>query len=365
MGKAVLIGLLLTGACRLGFDPEDRPQDRQIECTQTPRFTVIDNLTAVSAVATSAGFAVFATDANKALLGWTYEWDRDKLENVADYAMLDADITGGFGAVASGNKILLAATHGIAETLGTTYYPLSQLLDDRAPRIVTDQQAIGAMPLAESSSTAAIRFEGGSVVVNSIDMLGGSKGAHIVADSSVGPSELSLAPAGTGFVASWVAAAPSPNITQLAVLDDLYNVVARADVFNTAGFDTIRPRVRFAATSKTYLVAWFEKTPTGDDDTYIQVLDKSLAPVIAPTRIATSSVRPVIATDGDGFFVAYKDGPTNRMAAVHVGADGAITPRSIASSGAPTAWSMLERAGQPVLVHADSASNLWFAPLCP
>ncbi len=381
MGTAVLlIGVALVSACRYGFDPEARPDappppppsSLRIECGTRPRFVVgAGTLNSLVAIATPSGFDVFTRDDATALRGWSYDWSGGQLAANAQNIAIDTDVTGTFGAVAVGAQVLLAAIHGADATLGSTYYLLTSTIAERGDRIVNAARVIGATPLATSGATAdlaAVRYENGSVVAHPVDLAGGETAARLLVDGAALPSEASLGRAAAGYVAWWVAGAPSPNEARVELLDGSFAVTAGPiTIDNSRGFDTIRPRVAWAATSHTYAVAWYEKTPTNDDDTYVQVFDAQLQPVIPPTRIAAYAAGPVIGSDGTDFLVAFIT--STGMQAAHVAADGTITMRAVGSSGGtPKAWAMVEREGQPVLVYAEaggSGPDLWFDPLCP
>jgi hypothetical protein len=378
VGKVVQLGLLATTACgRLGFDPSDvvipDPEPR-IECGAPARFQVgAVSLREMVATPTSTGFAVFTVDAAKELHGWSFDWnDEDVLEVTTQNARIDVDVTGAFGATAIDGELLVAAVHGAAATLGTTYHPLDEALAPRATPVTTASRVIGVVPFAQNTDLAAIRFEANQVAVHGIDMSGVDGSMRVIGPATDAPSEPAIVKGHLGYAATWVAATPTPNNTQLVLLDEYYAIVkGPVAVTNTAGFDTIRPRVLWAPASNTYAVTWFEKTPTNDDDVYAQVFDAALSPRTPPTLIARSAVRPRLETDGNGFFVEdlRVDVVGNTMKVTYLAGDGTIAARTVGSSGGnPTAWAMVHRADQPVLVYAEagaSGPDLWFDAMCP
>jgi len=380
VGKAVLYGLLLAAGCgRYGFEggPDDPAPDAAtsaLRCGNAPKFSVGTLVRDVAAIATSQGFALFTVDEAKELRGWSYGLDAGALTAEAQNVALDIDVTGAFGASAAGDDIVIGAIHGAMTTLGTTYHALDAGLAERSTPVISNGRVIGVEPLARCATQpglASIRHETGDVAVHGIATNGSDLGTRMLGVAAENPNELSIITAGTGYAVAWIDTIATPNTTKLALLDENYAFVkGPVTVMNTAGFDTIRPRIRWAPGSNTYAVAWFEKTPTGDDDVYAQVFDAQLQPMFAPKLVETSAVRPKLATDGTSFYIGYLQVAANpdRMQTAHLTTDGTLTIRSAASSGGtPLAFSMVERAGQAVLVYVESKTSVdvWFEALCP
>lgn len=379
MGKVVLVGLLVaaTGCGRYGFEPGDEPEPdapiapRQLTCGLSPKFSLgTTTLKDFHAVPTSTGFALFSIDTSDELRGWSYEWRDDTLAKGRDGAVLQ-NVTGAFGAAALGDDIVVAGTTGGGPTLATTYLLLDHELFMRTAPVTTPSRVIGAWPLARSGASnelATVRYENNDVAVQGISATGQDGSMRMYGVTAEAPSELSIVTAGSGYAVSWVDTAATPNQTKLALLDEYFAVVkGPITIVSGTTFDVIRPRVRWAPTSNTYGVTWFEKIASGDDDVYVAIFDDQLATKVAPMRVATSAVRPKIATDGNAFWLGYVNAKLGRMEVAKVGLDGSLAIRAAASGGGnPKAFGMVERAGQPVLVTVEESggSQLYFDPLC-
>jgi hypothetical protein len=135
--------------------------------------------------------------------------------------------------------------------------------------------------------------------------------------------------------------------------------------------DSIRGSVAWLAAADRYLIAWFEKTPTGRDDIWFQIFDGTLAAATPATRLAQGAVAPQIGVDDAHFFVAWKDvaATPDAMAAAVITANGAVTQRAVKSSGgSPLGYMFVERNGQAVLAWSEtggSGPDLWLDPMCP
>ncbi len=380
MGNVVLIGLLMavaSGCGRYGFEADDNATPdadatpRLLTCGLAPKFAIgTTTLKDFAAVPTSNGFALFSIDNSNELRGWSYAWNGDALQHVIDGAIVQ-NVTGAFGADAIGDDIVVTAVTNTPTA--TSYHLLDANLARRAAPVTAVGRVVGAWPISRAGTTdelASVRYETNDVAVYNIDARSGADGTmRMLGAAPDAPSELSITSAGTGYAVAWVDTAATPNLTRLALLDKAFNVI-KGPIVISAGtaFDTIRPRIRWAPLSNTYGVTWFEKTPTGDDDVYAAVFDDQLAPKFAPVKLQTSAVRPKIATDGTAFWIGYVNAGLNSMDVARLTVDGSVVVRSAASGGgAPKAFGMVERAGQPVLVTVEESggSQLYFDPLCP
>ena len=170
------------------------------------------------------------------------------------------------------------------------------------------------------------------------------------------PEEVSIVPAGAGFVVSYTATAGSPKAARVERLDPTLAVSAGPVTSNITSEDAFHVRVAWSAASATYLVAWSEKDATASDDVWAQILGPGLEAVTQPTLISRYSVDPEITADGAGFWLVWEDtsGTPSFLDSARVAADGTLTPYSIANSGgAPGPWSVLNRFDQPVLVWTE------------
>lgn len=378
MGRVLATGLLLASACgRLGFDPGEETPDAPppgpalLACGAAPSFALgALGLEELSVVATAQGFTIASLDDAKNLYAWAYALDGDALIP-AGARSIDADITGGFGAAAIGDDVVVAAVHGALATLGTTYHALDGALAARAPASVRAGRVLGLDPIAASGvspSLASIRYEGTGIAVDGLDLGGTEIATGVLGYDTEVPDQLAIAPAGTGYAIAWVDTMASPNATKVALLDESLQIVT-GPITIAGADDTILPRVRWAPTSNSYAVAWFQKAGAGDD-VYIQLFDAALQPKLAPKLVQAEAVVPRLATDGSEFWLGYINVAATpaRMDVARVALDGAITIRTAASGGGEMmAFAMVERAGQPVLVYAEAGlggATLWFDPLC-
>lgn len=379
----VLIALLAGGCGRMGFDADppdddDLPAPAKLACGSAPSFAIANGLREMAAVPTSKGFALFTSNDAKDLRGWTFSVDDAAMlaASVKD-ASLDVDVTGAFGASVDGDDILVGAIHGAMATLGTRYHALDASLAPRATPVTSEGRVIGAVPLATSGlattvpqqAFASIRYEAGDIAVHGIAGDGTDEGTRMLGVVAEEPGELGITAAPTSYAVVWVETSASPNAARVALLDENYAIVkGPVTVQHAAGEDVIRPRLHHAPQLGGYAVTWFEKTKNGTDDVYVQLLDDSLAPVVPATLVQASAVRPILAADDTGFYVAYVNvaAKPNRIDIAHVAPDGTLAVRSAASSGGEvTAFTLVERNGQPILVHAEDIGRLWFEPLCP
>jgi hypothetical protein len=350
----------------------DAPGENLIACNQPERFQVgTTGVMTMAAVPTSSGFAVFTVDEANALRGWAFQWQGTSLVADAQNVALDTGATGTIGGVASGADLVLASVEGVPDVTGTKLYPLDGSLGLRAPA-TTQPMIAGEVPLAKHASTNDIVMidDATALVVHRVTPLGAVSGMVQIADVAEDPSSSMMAPAQTGYVASWVTGMPSPNRGRVQLLDANLAVVAGPVTIGTTTFDVIRPRVAWAPGSNTYLVTWFEKTPTDDDDVWFQLFDQSLAPITPATLLATYGYGATVVTDGTGFWVAwlaYTSQPESLLTA-RIAADGMVTQRQVAGSGGvPVLWDVVTRAGQPVLIWAEaggSGPDLWLAAMC-
>lgn len=361
----------------MGFDVEPPPDDTEpapgkLLCGSATRFSILDDeLRELAAVATRSGFALFAANTTNELRGWTFAFDdAGVLAPRAKNLAIDSDVTGAFGASTAGESIVLGSIHGAMTTLGTRYHMFDEGLATRAGAVTSEGRVIGSVPLATSGlateAVAGIRYEGTDIAVHGL-AAGADQGTRMLGVGPEAPSELGIAPAGTSFAATWLDTAASPNAARVALLDETYGIVkGPVSVKNDLGEDVIEPRLHWSQALGAYAVAWFEKTPSGSDDVYVSILDDALAPTVFAKKVHVNAVRPKVASDETAFYVAYVARDANRIDIARVAPDGTMTIRSATSGGgAPMAFTVVERAGQPVLVYAEDTGDLWFEPLCP
>jgi hypothetical protein len=381
--RVLVLALLVAGCGRMGFDAEpasdlDAPRPARLMCGEAPSFSIGDaKLRDMAAVPTNAGFAVFTSNEAKDLRGWTFTLDGADLAQKAKNLAIDADVTGAFGASSDGDDILLGSIHGAMLTLATHYHALDGSLAKRSETVTEQGRVIGAVPLATSGLTtvlpqqafASIRYEADDVAVHGIAGAGTDLGTRMLGVAAEKPSELGITGARSSYAAVWLDTSASPNVARVALLDETYAIVkGPVTVSNDNGEDVIRPRLHWARAFNAYAVAWFEKTAGGADDVYVQILDEYLVPKFSAKLVQASAVRPKLAADETGFYIAYVNtaAKPDRIDIARVTPDGAITIRSAATSGgATTAFAMVERGGQPVLISAEDTGALTFDPLCP
>jgi hypothetical protein len=379
----VLIALLVTGCGRMGFDAEpasdlDDPLPARLMCGESPSFAIGERmLRDMTAVSTAAGFALFTANEAKELRGWTFTLDGADLTQRAKNLVIDSDVTGAFGASSDGDDILLGSIHGAMTTLATHYHALDGALAKRGETIVEQGRVIGAVPLATSGlattvpqqAFASIRYEGADIAVHGIAGTGTDLTTRMLGVANTQPSELGITAARSSYAAIWLDTSASPNVARVALLDENYAITkGPVTVDHDGGDGVIRPRLHWAPALDAYAVAWFEKTGGGADDVYVQILDENLVPKFPAKLVQASAVRPKLASDDTGFYVTYVNAAAkpNRIDIARVTPQGAISIRSAATSGgATTAFTTVERNGQPILISAEDTGELTFDPLCP
>ncbi len=382
MGRGLLAGVLLVAACgRLDFDHRPDPHTNVLRCGEPARLSLGVALDSLNAVATPAGFAIVGVDGARNLRGWTYDWTYAALAGAQDVS-LGSDVTTTAGVALDGDGIVVASIYGAPMPIGTRLHALGMDLAPRAPASSLVGVMAGDGPIArgggEAAQLALVSVDPMTDVVTArrVDMQDGAAGLappRTVVESAEEAGAVRLAAARDGYVLSWTSAAGSPNCTRVARFDrDLGLVAGPVTVKSGADENAIRPAVAWLPEADRYLVAWYEKIADGEsDDVWYQVLDGGLAPVTPARRLAAGGVRPQIGTDGEQFFVAWRDltADPRGVAAAAIAPDGAVTPQVVSSSGGEArGHAFVERNGQAVLVWSEAGGDgpdLWLEPMCP
>jgi hypothetical protein len=390
MGKLRFGILALVGCGRFGFEggatgaPDGSPagdgaiaNPRTLACGEPLRFaTNANGLTALAAAPTAAGFVIAAIDAGQQLEGWSYAWKDAALEPTAEHVVLGGDART-VGATGAGDDAIVVSVFGAAAPLGTTLYPIGDAFARRGPEVARGEIA-GDAPVAASGDDSGERAVAlltidpltAQVDVRAVSALGATLGPPTkVVDTTENASSVVLAPAGTGYLATWISRAQSPNSSRLALLDPAFGVVAGPVTVNATAFDATLGQAAWAASAGRYLITWYEKNDGGGDDVWFQLRGENLEPIAPAVVLATNAYAPAVASDGAAFWIAYREtAEPQRLAAARVAADGTVAPRAVShSGGAPSAWGLVTRAGQSVLVWSEqggSGPDLYLDPFC-
>jgi hypothetical protein len=338
--------------------------------------TAASDLLAMTAVATPDGYAMFVVDSLGDIHGRTFTFAGDQLQTSADVKLGEGalgSISGEFG----GTDIMLASLYGTVAggATGTTLFPLGAALEPNGRFVDRDFEIGVTEPLARTNdpdgSFAFATLAAGQVDVMRVDADGTNAGAWATAvPGSESASSVTIHAAGGGYVVGYTAATTSPSSTRVALVDAAFHTIAGPVSLNVTAYGPSNSHVAWAPVSDTYLVTWFEKNVTDDDDVYMTVLGARLETIVPATIVDTHSYAPVVGSDGTGFWLSYKnyDLSPSALKAVHVSATGVVTPRAVGTSGgSPSKWAMVERYGQPVLVWAESGGSgpdLYFDPMC-
>ena len=376
-GHIAWVGLVAAcGRMNFGEEPPEIPEvPDTLRCGAPVRFQIgADDVAALDVVTTASGFLLFTTDPANTLHGWSYDAIDGDVAPVTENVALDVDISQTFGAAAIGDQIMVASIYGVPTALGTKVHALDGTLSPLGQPAIRIGEIAAAGPIARSGVGDGGVFVDvdattGEVRARPIDLLGRDAGAvRTILPGSESPNVVSIVPGGPGYAVVYSAATPSPNVARLALFDDQLNIVAGPVDVSTSTFDAARPQVAWSAASNTYLVTWYEKTPTDDDDTWIQLRGPSLEPLGPAHVIASKAHSPQVTSDGDGFWLTWIRYSPEHLEAAFVASDGALEARSVLGSGGmPAKWSLVERDGQAVLVWTETAGSgpdLYLDPMC-
>ena len=376
-GHIVWVGLL--GACgRMNFGetpPEIPDVPDTLRCGAPARFQIgASNVTALDVVPTSTGFTLFTVDPENTLHGWTYDAIDGEVTPVAENVALDVDISQTFGAATIGDQIMVASIYGVPTALGTKVHSLDgELLPLGQPAIRAGEMAaegpISRSGLDDGGAFVDVDPANGDVRARAIDLLGHDAGpVRTILPGTESPNAVAVARAAPGYAVVYSAAMPSPNVARLALFDDALGIVAGPVDLSISAFDAARPQVAWSPESGTYLVTWYEKTPTDDDDVWMQLRGPNLEPLTLAQVISNQSHSPQVTSNGEGFWLTWISYGPERLQAAYVAPDGTVTPRAvIGSGGTPAKWSLVEREGQAVLVWTElggSGPDLYLDPMC-
>lgn len=381
MGRLTLwIGVVAVSACgRWNFDERplgvDAPHcaaitgaavSSPLTCGQPTRFHVeaicVDGM---AAVGTPTGLVLVTADSLGELSAWAYDAIAGTAS--AQNVTLDGSASATLGAVLSGTEILVGTYAGD----GTTkLYPLNMDLSSRGASVV-QPGVLGVAPLATDGPGVGIAMLASNNGAGEIRGLTSSGAETIpvkqIAAPADSPSYFSLSPAGPGYVASWVAATPSPNATVIVLLDQTFAVVAGPVTTGTTDFDVADPRIAWAPASNTYLAVWFAKNVADNDDIWIQRFDATLVPLAAPVILAAGTT-PIAATDGIDFWVTWRSQTVSGLDSARITPTGTVTPNPVMNSGgSPRRWTMIDGAGQAMLLWTETGGtdpDLWIQEMC-
>jgi len=389
---------LLAGACgRFGFSNEQPPGQTTpdgpngdappggdgstmsstpyLACDAPARFTVAATPSTLSAITTTNGYDILEVDVDGNITGWSYAFSSStgKLGAVATGAALGTNATGPMGGVGTGTSIVCAEEYGRPNASGTVTGELDDHLKAVGTSTMRDNVFFTQGPIAQSATSASYALlvaDGGDDVTAHIVTAGGADTGTVtdIIPAAEGSSFAELTSGGAGYVATWTTNSSSPNAVRMAVLDDNLKIVA-GPITTSSPDDAQSPHAVWAKNANVYLLIWYEKNATGGDDIYYEVRNADLSLSGTQVHARASSYAPTVASDGDGFLVAWDNYvPADHMEAVYVDSTGASTGRTVVSSGGkPVQWMMTERLGQPALVWLEDAGigpNLYIDALC-
>jgi hypothetical protein len=346
-----------------------------LRCGAPARFQIgASNVNALDVVPTSTGFTLFTVDPANTLHGWTYDAIDGEVTAVAENVALDVDISQTFGAATIGDQIMVASIYGVPTALGTKVHALDGELVPLGQPAIRAGQIAAAGPISRSGLDDGGAFVDvdpttGDVFARPLDLLGRDAGpVRTILPGVESPNAVEVAPGAPGYAVVYSAAMPTPNVARLALFDSALGIVAGPVDLSISTFDAARPQVAWSPESGTYLVTWYEKTPTDDDDVWMQLRGPNLEPLTLAQVIATNSHSPQVTSDGDGFWLTWISYGPERLQAAFVAPDGTVTPRAVTGSGGvPSKWSIVEREAQAVLVWTESAGSgpdLYLDPMC-
>ncbi|HTR55466.1 MAG TPA: hypothetical protein VMJ10_32530 [Kofleriaceae bacterium] len=355
MGRTGLIAATLSvAACRFDFDPE-------LLSGQASRFQLgAADVTSLVPVATPTGFALVTSRAGGAVTGSTFDLGDAGLVVSKQNVSLATSPTGSIGVASNGSEVMLAALDGSPAT-GTSLYPLGAALAATAGGTSRTGQLAITNPIASGAGGFAFAsmlpttLEVDAQQVSPLGAAGGSA-VQIIAGTEQ-PEEVSIVSAGAGFAVSYTEAAGSPKAARIEVLDASFTVIAGPVTGNITADDAFHVRIAWSPQSATYLLAWSAKDETAADDVWVEIFDSTLAQLVPPTLLARYADNPEVAADGAGYWVVWEDTSTSPtfLTSAHVDLDGTPTPRTITTDGGgePALWSVLDRAGQAVVVWTE------------
>ena len=358
-----------------GDDGSTMSSTPYLACDAPARFSVAATPATLSAITTTNGYDILEVDVDGNVTGWTYTFSSStgKLAALASGVALTTNATGPIGGVGTGANIVCAEEYGRPNPTGTATGELDDHLKAVGTATMRDNEFFDQGPMAQSgtsSSYALLIADGGDdVTAHIVTAAGADTGTtKDVIAASEGASFAELKSGGAGYVATWTTNASSPNAVRMAVLDDNLKIVA-GPITTSSPDDAQSPHAVWAKNANVYLLIWYEKNATGGDDIYYEVRKADLSLVGAQVHARASSYAPTVASDGDGFLVAWDNYvPSDHMEAVYVDAQGASTGRTVVNSGGkPVQWTMTERLGQPALVWLEDAGigpNLYIDAVC-
>ena len=396
MGKLLAIALL-AGACgRFGFANEQPPGDTTpdaptdgtappvdgppgstpfLACDAPARFTVAATPATLSAITTTNGYDVIEVDVDGNVTGWSYAFSSStaKLEALATGVALTTNATGPTGGAGIGANILCAGEYGRPNASGTSTGQLDDHLKPVGTQTMRDNSFFDHGPIAQSATSASYTLlvaDGGDDVTAHIVTAAGVDTGMVkdIIPAAEGASFAGLTSGGPGYIATWTTKASSPNAVRMALLNDNLEIVA-GPITTSSPDDALAPQVAWAKNTNVYLLIWYEKNATGGDDIYYEVRNADLSLSGTQVHARASSYAPVLASDGDGFLVAWDNYvPADHVEAVFVDATGAMTGRTVTNTGGkPVQWTMTQRLGQPALVWLEAAGvgpNLYIDAVC-
>jgi hypothetical protein len=369
-----LVGVTACG--RFGFDETEPPPDPDappsfnttIACDAPERFQVgASDASAMRAIATSSGFAIVTVDGVDNLAGHALEWTPTALALTAANISIDTTATDTIGAASYGGDVLVAAS----TTTGTALHPrTNQLASDGAPATMATIAADHSLA-ADGIGFAHVFANAGGWDVARVDAGGALGAATPLIPSAEVAGEVSIVPASDGFATIFAAASGSPNGIRVALHDKSFALARGPVTANDPGFDPGHPRGAWAATSRVFLLTWYEKNVTDGDDIWFRLYDADLVPITVATKVGLDGVDPEVASDGTDFYITWLDiaDAAEELRAVRVTPTGVTTMLTVKSSGgAPVQYAMLSRNDQAVLAWIEaggSGPDLWVAAMCP
>ncbi len=320
---------------------------------------------------------MFTVDNSGNLADWEYALDTtgQLSANVTNNA-IDTNANGVLGVATSGSTVLVAAQYGRPTATGSAIYAFHSSLVSPAATSRRDGEYAAPTSLAVSGDGSQFAF----VTVDPstseadghiVDTNGNDVGSSAVVISAAAKTNYTfVAPGGTGYAISYSSNGVSPTGTMLELLDKNLNIVAGPLETSDGTGDAYNAQVAWAATSNVYLASWHMKTPTDDDDVWIEILGPNLEVIVPATDIAQSASDAHVTTDGSGFWLTWMDYSVTPsvLNGAYVAADGTRTARPVTGmSGMPSQWVMVDREGQSILVWTatgGTGSDLSFDAEC-
>jgi hypothetical protein len=366
----------MTACGRFGFEAVDPPDpdappsfSSTIACESPERFQIgASDATAMRAIATRSGFAVVTVNASDNLAGHAIEWTSSGLAMTAANISIETMATDTIGASSHGGSVLVA----VSTATGTSLHPrTNQLASEGTPAMMATIAADHSLA-ADADGLAHVYANAGGWDAVRVGDDGALLGAPtpLIATTEIA-GEVSIVPAHDAFAATYAEATASPNGIRVALYDKTFAVARGPVTANDSGFDPGHPRGAWAASSKMFLVTWYEKNVTDGDDIWFRLFDEELAPITVATRLGLDGVNPEVASDGTDFYITWLDvaDPAQELRVARVTTTGVSSMIAVKSSGgAPAQYAMLERDGQVVLAWVETGGtgpDLWLAAMCP